>query len=303
MGLWTILALGIVAFFGTVSPAAAQMEFSLDETEEAEKKAATEEFGTSGSDVIDELAGQDTGEVSDVDRSDKKEVAEEIYAVQQIYALRLKRVELGASAAFNLNDPYVSHPAAALSLNYWWTNVLAFGVNFLWYDWSFFPRVDPTATKDLPFFVQRSTRLGVPITQWQMAANLNFTYVPFYGKFSMFNKFIFQWDSYLVGGVGFMRTRPIPRFDPEVREFDYEFRASFNVGLGIRVFLTRWLAMYGEFRNYMYLEKFENTQVDPLRRTDKSTWFAKGSTFTNNTMVHFGLTFFFPTKFEYRLPK
>ena len=30
---------------------------------------------------------------------------EEIYAVQQIYALRLKRAELAPSAAFTLNDP------------------------------------------------------------------------------------------------------------------------------------------------------------------------------------------------------
>ena len=286
------------------SNASAQMDFSLEETEAEEKTAAKKEFGTSGTDIIDQLAGEDTGEVSDIERSPaKKENAEEIYAVQQVYALRLKRFELSSSAAFNVNDPYLSHPAASFALNYWWTNVLAIGVNFLWYDWSFLPRVDPTAAESLPFFVQRSTRLGVPITQWQMGANLNFTYVPFYGKFSMFDKFIFQWDSYLVGGLGFMRTRPIPVFDPEVREFKYGTRAAFNVGIGVRVFLTRWLAMYTEFRNYMYLEKFENTQVDNLRRSDKSTWYEDSSTFTNNMMVHVGLTFFFPLKVDYRLPK
>ena len=298
------VALAVFTVCSLSNPVAAQMDFSLDETEAQEKKAAKEEFGTSGTDIIDKLAAQDTGEVSDIENSSaKKESVEEIYAVQQVYALRLKRFELSTSAAFNLNDPYLSHPAAAVAFNYWWTNVLAIGVNFLWYDWSFLPRVDPTTAESLPFYVQRSTRLGVPLTQWQMGANLNFTYVPFYGKFSMFNKFIFQWDSYLVGGIGFMRTRPIPVFDPQNREFEYGMRAAFNVGLGIRIFVSRSFAIFGEFRNYMYLEKFENTNVDPLRANDKSTWFANGSTFTNNVSVQIGATVFFPLKVKYRLPK
>jgi outer membrane beta-barrel protein len=225
------------------------------------------------------------------------EAREEIYAVQQIYALRLNRVELAGSAAFTLNDPFVSHAAAAIGLNYWWTNVLAIGANFLWYE-------GLETESDLNFFIRRSTRLAVPISSYQLGAHLDFTYVPLYGKFAMFNEFIFQWDAYIVGGVGLMRTRPIPVVDAEVRRFDYDVRVAFNLGLGLRVFVSRWLAVFGEIRNYMYLEQLEALDVAlGQARLDPTTWTQDSPAFTSNVTVHLGLTFFLPFDFEYRLPR
>ena len=226
------------------------------------------------------------------------EAVEEIYAVQQIYALRLNRFELAPSAAFVVNDPYVSHPAVGVAMNYWFSNVLAAGVNFLWYQF-----ID-SQESDLNFFLRRSTRLAVPITEWQMGLHLNFTYVPFYGKFNMFREFIFQYDAYIVGGVGLMRTRPVPVIDQAVREFDYDWRVAFNIGLGIRIFLSRYLAIFTEFRNYMYLERYENLDVAlGEARNDPDTWLADSNTFTSAATVQVGLTVFFPFTVEYRLPK
>lgn len=306
---WALALSVALAVFGWAKAGSAQMEFSLDEAESAGKaEKRDDDFKASDdADILEQLAGEPQ-EAAAVERGPAKaETSEEVYAVQQIYALRLKRFEIAPSMAFTLNDPFLSHPAAGLALNYWFTNVLAVGFNFLWYDFSFLPKVgSPTErTGSLVQQVQRSYRLGVPITEWQMGLHANFTYVPFYGKFQAFNKFIFQWDAYIIGGVGFMRTRPIPVFDPEIREFGYGFRAAFNLGIGIRIFLTRWAAIFGEFRNYMFLERFENTFVDgrPGRRSDPSTWFANGSTFFNNATIQVGATFFFPSKFKYRKPK
>ncbi|MCA9574765.1 MAG: outer membrane beta-barrel domain-containing protein [Polyangiales bacterium] len=288
----------------------AQMDFSLDETEGAEGDEPIPEDipeeddeGSSGSggslsdwgepeaSTSSETAAEDTEERP-------AEAVEEIYAVQQIYALRLNRFELAPSAAFVVNDPYVSHPAVGVAMNYWISNVLAVGANFLWYQF-----IDSNES-DLNFFLRRSTRLAVPITEWQMGMHLNFTYVPFYGKFNMFREFIFQYDAYIVGGVGLMRTRPVPVIDQAVREFDYDWRVAFNIGLGIRIFLTRYLAVFTEFRNYMYLERYENLDVAlGEARNDRSTWLADGNTFTNATTVQVGLTVFFPFSVEYRLPK
>ncbi len=53
---------------------------------------------------------------------------EEIYAVQQIYALRNHRLELTPTANFALNDPFVSHTGFGLNANYWISNVLAVGL-------------------------------------------------------------------------------------------------------------------------------------------------------------------------------
>ncbi len=251
-----------------------------------------------GGDVIGDLAGGGPEEQGPRERAPRSsETVEEIYAVQQIYALRINRVELSPNVGFSMNDQYVSHTSVGLGLNYWWTNVLAIGLNFNWYQ-------GLENESDLNFFVRRSFRLAVPITEYQLGANLNFTYVPLYGKFNMFNEYIFQWDAYILGGVGIMRTRPVPVVDPEVRQFDFDWRVAFNVALGFRVFVTRWLAVFAELRDYIYLEQLENLNVSVgAGRDDPTTWLADGPTLTNNVTAHLGLTIFLPFDFEYRLPK
>jgi len=227
----------------------------------------------------------------------EKEVIEKIYAVQRMYVLRTGRFELAPSYSQTFNDQYVSHPALAAGLNYWITNVLAVGANFLWYQ-------GLETDSDLNFTIRRSTRLAVPVTEYQLGAHLNFTYVPIYGKFEMFNDSIFQWDAYLVGGVGVLRTRPVPVIDPAVRTFDFGWRVAFNAGIGLRVFVTRWLTVFGELRDYLYMEKLENLEVALGKaREDPSTWIDSNSTLTNNVTVSLGFTMFFPFTFEYSYPK
>ncbi len=309
-----VLVLGSVGLaLASGSRAAAQdMEFSLDETTEGSEAGGSEGTGSEGSADVEPAEGGDSGDVigdlaSTGDQptqtetrdapTSTAEAREEIYAVQQVYALRINRVEVTPSVSQSLNDPFVSHTGIGLGLNYWWTNVLALGVNFIWYE-------GLESESELAFQVRRSTRLSVPINQYQFGAHLNFTYVPVYGKFSMFNEFIFQYDAYIVGGVGLMRTRPVPVVDPEVRRFDFDIRIAFNLGIGLRVFVTRWLAIFAELRDYMYLEQLENLTVGlGQQRTDQTTWTQSSLAFTNNVTAHLGLTIFLPPDFEYRLPR
>ncbi|MBN1655529.1 MAG: outer membrane beta-barrel domain-containing protein [Deltaproteobacteria bacterium] len=283
------------------------MSFEIDEAESAEAQAGAKEGQEGkakasaktevGGDVLSDLAGAEEKEETVVaEREHHKLVTEEIYAVQRIYALRYLRFELAPSIALTMNDQYISHNAPAVALNFWVTNVLAVGANFLWYQGF-------ENQSDLTFHVGRSTRLGVPITEYQLGAHLNFTYVPIYGKFQMFNEYIFQWDSYLVGGVGLMRTRPYPVVDPN-RNFDFGFRVAFNVGIGIRVFITRYLTAFLELRDYMYLERLENLAIAlDDERTNPDTWLAEDATLTHNVAAHVGMTIFLPFDFDYRYPK
>jgi len=304
------IALLVAVAFAPGVASAQDMTFGEEEAQQAQQPQPEQQQqgaaqgeaqgeAQAGGDVIGELAGPEQGQAAPRERAPRtREAAEEIYAVQQIYALRNGRVELTPSAAFTVNDPYVSHPGIGVGLNYWWTNVLAVGVSFLWYQ-------GLENESDLNFHVQRSTRLGVPITEYQLGAALNFTYVPLYGKFAMFNEYIFQWDAYVVGGVGIMRTRPVPVIDPEIRSFDFDWRIAFNVGIGIRVFVTRFLSIYGELRDYAYLEQLESLDV-PVnldQRRDPANWTADSSSLTNNVAVHLGISLFFPFTFEYHLPK
>jgi outer membrane beta-barrel protein len=304
-----VLWVGLIVLWSFADGAIAQdMSFDIDEAEttEASPEEAQGQEGEAeasvkaevGGDVLSDLAGgaEEKEEPAAAEREHHTLVAEEIYAVQRIYALRYLRFELAPSIALTMNDQYISHNAPAVALNFWVTNVLAIGANFLWYQ-GFENR------SDLTFHIGRSTRLGVPISEYQLGAHLNFTYVPIYGKFQMFNEYIFQWDSYIVGGVGFMRTRPYPVVDP-VRNFDFGFRVAFNVGLGIRVFITRYLTAFIELRDYMYLERLENLAIAlDSERTDPETWLAEDATLTHNVAVHVGMTIFLPFDFDYRYPK
>lgn len=298
------------------------MTFSADEASQApaqqpEQPATPEEpQPAAGGETGGGLEGIGGADV----RAARHPMREQIWAVQQIYALRNRRFELQPTVGVSLNDPYVSHTGLGLAANYWVTNVLAVGVNFLWFQ-------GLNTRSDLDFRVARSARLVVPINEYQLATALNFSYVPVYGKFLMFNRFIFHWDLYVMAGVGAMRTRPIPVVDPEVRSFNHDWRIMFNAGGGVRVFLNRWLGVVGEIRNYVYSEGLEAGRIGSVdRRTDErltsnspcegemapggtcewrqhpSTW-TGGNAITDNVMVQVGLTVYFPFTVSYRLLK
>ena len=256
------------------------------------------DMGGSGGDLLSELTAEKTDDAatSEGGLAREKESIEKIYAVQRMYVLRNGRFELAPSLAQTFNDQYVSHPSLGAGLNYWITNVLAVGVNLLWYQ-------GIESEQKLTFSIRRSTRLAVPITEYQLGAHLNFTYVPIYGKFEMFNDSIFQWDAYLIGGVGMLRTRPVAVIDPAVRTFDFQWRVAFNAGIGLRVFVTKWLSIFGELRDYLYMEKLENLEVSLSQRGEPSTWTDQNSKLTNNVTVALGFSMFFPFTFSYSYPK
>lgn len=285
----------------------APAEGEVDETEPVAGEEVDE-----AADEVGELEGLEEGaggldEICDIDPEAcpeidfKKEAAKplnpEVYAVQQIYALRARRFELNPYWAFTLNDQFVSHPAPGLAVNYYITNVLGVGLNGSFHR---FINLDSDFNAD----VRRAARVGVPLNEYDWIAALNFTYVPAYGKFAGFQDFIFHYDAYLVGGVGGISTRPIPVFDPDFRNFKYKPKLAFNAGVGLRVFVNRWFTLMGEVRDYIYNEELENLTVptSDAERRDSSNWIDQ-TRITNHVQAQVGVSIFLPFSFEYRLPK
>ncbi len=229
----------------------------------------------------------------------------QVYAVQQIYALRRHRVEISPYWSATLNDQFVSHAAPGLSINYYVTNVLAVGLNFNYYQ-------PFNADAEFNKLNREATRLAVPINDYNYGANLNFTYVPLYGKFAGFGDFIFHWDGYIVGGIGAISTRPVAVVDPENRNFNWKTKVAFNGGVGLRVFFNRWLAAFLEVRDYVYNEQLEDTSVTGKPYVsgpnitgtvrDPNTWYGQNS-LTNAVQAQFGISIFLPFTWTYRLPK
>lgn len=234
---------------------------------------------------------------TDIKKSADREISAEIYAVQQIYALRRQRFELNPYWGFTLNDQFVSHPGPGLAVNYYLTNVLAVGINGTWYG-------GLNVDSDFNFENRRATRVAVPLNEYQWNGNLNFTYVPVYGKFAGFGDFIFHYDAYIVGGVGAISTRPIPVIDPDNRNFSFEPKLAFNAGVGLRIFLNRWFAATMELRDYAFIETLENLNVAATQQEqlDPATW-TDEKQLTNHIQAQLGVSVFLPFSWEYRLPK
>jgi outer membrane beta-barrel protein len=228
----------------------------------------------------------------------KKEIrSREIYAVQQQYVIKAQRFEIMPYFAITLNDQFVEHNAPGLALNYYITQVLAVGVNANWYD-------GLNADSDFNFQNRRAARIAVPLNIYQLSADLNFTYVPMYGKFAGFGDFIFHYDAYIDGGVGLIRTKPLSIIDPDNRSFpDWNNLVNFDVGIGFRIFFNRWVAAILEVRDLIYSEKIESLTISATQPTNKSLWYDTGTHITNDVQMQVGLSIFLPTSFDYRLPK
>lgn len=256
---------------------------------------ATAAGGTGGG--ICEIDPSACPKQGDISTLSKRDVRAEVYAVQQIYALRRGRFELNPYWAFSLNDQFVTHPGPGLSVNYYLTNVLAVGLNGTYYQ-------PFNGDSDFNFQNRRATRLAVPLNEYQLAGFLNFTYVPMYGKFSGFNQFIFHYDGFLVGGVGTVRSRPIAVIDPDNRKFDWNTNVAFDLGFGLRIFLNRWFAATAELRGFVYPEKIESVTVPSTvaEQRNSANW-APNSELTVGIQAQLGISVFLPFSWEYRLPK
>jgi len=231
----------------------------------------------------------------DMEKEAARPLREDIYAVQQIFVIKSTRFELNPYWSFTLNDQFINHPAPGLALNFYISNVLAIGVNGNYYN-------PFNVDREFNFLVRRSARVAVPLSEYDWSAAFNFTYVPAFGKFSGFSDFIFQYDAYVVGGVGAIATRPIPVIDPDNRGFEWETNIAFNAGIGLHIFFNRWLAFTLEVRDYVFNDKLENTNIPPGSEQDRDTWYGE-TQLTNNVQAQMGIAIFFPLSFEYRLPK
>lgn len=263
------------------------------------EEATGEQAGGDDSGGLDDICKIDPAACPtvDFDKEAKKPLNEQIFAVQQIYTLRVRRFEITPYWGFTFNDQFVDHPGPGLALNYYIWNSFAVGVNGNYYEWF-------NSDKAFNADVRRAARVGVPLTEYNWSAALNLTYVPIIGKFNGFGDFIFQYDLYVVAGAGFISTRPIPVFDPVYRDFNYTTKFAGNAGIGLRIFFYRWLAAVMELRDYVYQEKLENLKIGttPSARQRQGSWYGETS-LTNAVQAQVGISIFLPTSFEYRLPK
>src|SRR6185369_17807448 len=135
------------------------------------------------------------------------------------------------------------------------------------------------------------------INRYFWNAGINFSYVPIYGKFALFNRYIFQWEAYIEAGLGAMQSQWIPR-DP-ANDSTSNFLVQGHVGIGTRLFLTKWLVIHAYLKDYLFADKYEPVDRSAFGHAvppeDKFV-----STFVQNVVFGVGVGMFLPTSFDYK---
>lgn len=238
-------------------------------------------------------SGGGTVKATDVDAEKKKgELGslqwKDILVVPRRPILKYHRVELIPTYNLTVSNTLVRHHGFGGILNFFLSETLALGIeaNYL-----------------QPQLLEHYTVRGIqdrvlPSTnRYFWNASVNFSYVPIYGKFALFNRYILQWEAYIEAGIGAMQSQWIPR-DP-ANEAATNFLVQGHVGIGTRLFLTKWLVIHAYLKDYLFADKYE-----PSDRTAFGTAVPPDnefvSAFVQNVVFGVGVGMFLPTSFDYK---
>lgn len=120
------------------------------------------------------------------------------------------------------------------------------------------------------------TEVDLPKGAEQIAyGDVGVTFSPFYGKLAVMAEQVIHFDGFISGGLGVV-------VDNSGDAGAIAVNPAVELGVGTRVFLTRWLSLRGDLRNYAY-PSFAGGQL----------------TVPSALILSFGLGIFFPLDFDY----
>lgn len=228
-----------------------------------------------------------------------------ITVVQRQRMLKKKRFELQPQFGITVNDPYVRHYTVGVQADYWLTNRMALGLVGTGLIGAKTPRYDN---------IRRQEGLLLTANQVLWQANLNFTYNFMYGKIAIFNRALLHWEAGASIGGGVMQTRVIPRYEALHEPFN-NFTGGGVIGFHSRTYIPRvdWLAFDLGVRYWLFADRLEPEQRGPdtasggvdLPALDSPAGAKEASTpqLAHNVTFFVGVSFFFPTSFEYTTPR
>jgi outer membrane beta-barrel protein len=218
----------------------------------------------------------------------------DIIVVPRKQVLKARRVELAPMYGVTINDPMIRTHQFGGMINYYLTDVLWLGVEGSY---------QQPQKLDRFYLTPQQYRRVPKANKYLWEAALDFGYVPFYGKFALFNKKVVHWEGIVTAGVGVTQSEVLP-MDPSYDAFK-NFAITPNVGVGFRVFLSKWLTAFVLLRDYMILDKFEPCR-DQTTCPGKTAYVSAADakkhgefSFVNNLFFTVGVGFFLPPSFNY----
>lgn len=210
----------------------------------------------------------------------------DILTVPRRPILKYHRVEIIPTYMLTINNPLYRHHGFGGIINFFLSETLNLGIEATYFQ----------PQQQQHYFLRGLDDRVLPsVNRYWWNAAFNFGYVPFYGKFALFDRWIFQWEGYVSAGIGVIQTEWIPR-DPANRSAT-NYDVFGQIEIGTRLFLTKWLAIHAYLKDDLFADSFEpssrmDTGTQPLPKGD--------SEFVQNLMFGVGVGMFLPTGFEYK---
>jgi outer membrane beta-barrel protein len=211
----------------------------------------------------------------------------DIVTVPRRTILKYHRVEFIPTYNTTINNSLYRHHGFGGVINFFLSETLNLGLEGTYY---------VPQQQEQYFLRGLDDRILPSVNRYLWSANLNFGYVPFYGKFALFDKWIFHWEGYVQAGLGVIQTEWITRDPADRSATNYDIQ--WHVDIGTRLFLIKWLAIHAYLKNYMFVDSLE-----PASRGSAvgSAPPPKGdSNFIQNLVFGVGVGMFLPTGFEYK---
>jgi len=211
----------------------------------------------------------------------------DIVTVPRRPILKYHRVEFIPTYNTTINNSLYRHHGFGGVINFFLSETLNLGLEGTYY---------VPQQQEHYFLRGLDDRILPSVNHYQWSANLNFGYVPFYGKFALFDRWIFQWEGYVQAGLGVIQTDWITRDPADRSATNYDIQ--WHVDIGTRLFLTKWLAIHAYLKDYMFVDSLE-----PASRGSAvgSAPPPKGdSNFIQNLVFGVGVGMFLPTGFDYK---
>lgn len=206
------------------------------------------------------------------DDSVGKPLADRIKAVSRKFVLKKNRFELTTSAGLSVNDAFFRNYVLQLDGTYHIAESFAVELRL-----------------GLPFFGQALGPVDFLRGEYDTLTNivrpayyghLSAIFTPLYGKVSMFSEWIWHYDLYLAAGVGVTGIGILSGANLDMAALGH--MPSMNVGIGMRSFITKWMSVHVDARDYIYPSVTEGL-----------------SNMQNLLIISVGAGFFFPFDFDY----
>lgn len=209
-------------------------------------------------------------------------LAEDGPAVRRKLLYRSTRLEVAPLVGMTLADAYNRNVIVGANIGFHLTNELSIsataGYGLAQSSTSLRDNVEETLTREDPAGFRT---LEYSYIKW--VVGIEGAYVPLYGKFSLLNSMIVDYDMHLIGGVSFVGEGAInaSSLQDVAGSSIAGNRVAPTIGIGARFYFGDMFAVTMDVRDYI----FSRTLV---RRTSSE------SELTNNLLASFGISFFLP---------